>query len=175
MTTVVGGLRRRCIYDSIYYEVLRFLTEIGWFDLGRRHKAIVFRATAVDNEDPIPLNTMCLVADDDILETEVEMGSNYSDFSYRFYIDFYAEDDSLGEHVAYDIRDCLQGRMPSVDRDTPTIDLLNYSLPTPTQIGTLDIQYVSIDRIRNVTHPWQKHWFSVGFTVVDTYGNEDDN
>ncbi len=168
---LVGGTRHRVIFDSVYNEINRALTELGWFDGGRQHLPIDFRADAVDPETEVPFNTMVLVGEDTVDE-EIELGSNFSEHRTVFYVDFYAESKALGDHVIYDVKDILQGRMPSISRDYPSIDLLDYTQATPTIFSTAEIEFVTVDRARIYSFPWQKFWYSCSFTLLDEYGDE---
>jgi hypothetical protein len=168
---VVGGTRVRIVYDSIYNEINRALTALGWFDAGREHLPITFRTLPVDDETGVPPNTLVLVSEDEFFN-ESELGSPYGEHTRQYYLDFYAESQPLGEHVIFDCRDILEGRMASIGRDGPVIPLMNYSIATPVEIGTLDVEFVQVDRGHLFQYPWQKFWYSCSFTILDYYGNE---
>ncbi len=174
MPIIVGGTRVRAVFDSVYNEVNTALAALGWFDSGRQHSDIVFRTEPYADKEEVPLNTLILVSGDSRVNQSVELGSDYSEHRRDFFLDFYAESQSLGEHVTFDIRDLLEGRMPSISRSEPEIDLYDYSQATPTFIRALEVEFVDVDRAHNFAFPWQKHWYSVSFTTVDCYGNEDD-
>ena len=173
MPIIVGGLRQRLNFDSIKNEIERALTSIGWFDGGRSHQALNFITGPVDDRTEVPLNTLVLAAEN-MNDTFIEIGSDYSEHRRTFFVDLYAESQSLGEHLIYDIRDILEGRMPSHGRSGPLIDVYDYQQATPPVIHTLELEFITVDRGHTFSFPWQKFWWSAMFTAVDCYGNEDD-
>jgi hypothetical protein len=170
---IVGGLRVRLIYDSLYNEIERALSELGWFDSGREHLPVSFISQPVDDKEGIDLNTLVLLGEDQF-DNEEEMGSSFAEHRRQFFLDFYGESQPLGEHVIFDCRDILEGRMPSVSRDGPVFTLRDYTTLGAPTFGTAEIEFVNVDRAHNINYPWQKNWYSCSFTVVDYYGNEDD-
>ena len=169
---LVGGIRQRAVYDSVYYEINRALTALGWFDSGRQHLPIDFRADAVDPDTEVPFNTLVLMGENTRSPNELEMGSNYSDHRTAFYVDLFAESKGLGDHLIYDIRDILDGRMPSIGRAAPTIALYDYSQATPVSFSTAYLEFIEVDRAHRYAFPWQKNWYSCSFSLVDEYGDE---
>ncbi len=171
---IVGGLRTRLIFDSIYNMINDSLTSLGWFDAGREHLPVSFISEPLDHEAEVALNTLALSADNAV-SFDIEMGSNYSEHRRVFFLDFYAESHSLGEHFAYDLRDLLEGRMPSIGRSAPIVAVYDYrTQPTPPQIATVHLDFVSVERANDFVKPWQKNWWSIAFTVTDYYGDEND-
>ncbi len=167
----VGGLRARLTYDSTYNAINDALTALGWFDGGRQHLPINFVTEPVDDDTEVSLNTLSLVAED-MTDFELEMGSPLAEHNRRYFVDFYAESQSVGEHLIFDVRDILQGRMPSIARGAPTITILDYTLATPVSIAVAEIQFVRVDRAHGFTTPWQKNWYSCAFTLTDVYTDE---
>lgn len=178
MTAVVGGLRNRLIRMSIYNTVNDALDALGWFDTGRFHRPISFIDGPVGNDSavgasPIPLNTLSLTYDT-IDGQDLEIGSNLSEETWTGFLDFYAENDALGMHVASDLRDILRGKMPSIGRGFPNVTVYDYRQATPPELFVCEFTGVVLDTAHNTIHPWQKHWYSVRFDVVDAYGDEED-
>lgn len=171
MSEIVGGIRARLIYDSIYYWTYEALEALGWFDSGRKHGAIRFDGGSVDADEEIPLNTLALT-DEDLWELEAELGSNMSENRWTFYLDFFAESDVLGKEMVHDLRDILGGRMSSIGRDKAHVPVYDYRLATPTIQFYVDIEDLVVDRARDFPKPWQKHWFALRFDVVDSYTDE---
>lgn len=175
MATLVGGLRARMIYDSIFNAIQDSLTDLGWFDSGRANLPLNFVSEPVNDTQEIPLNTMVLVPED-MFDLEAEMGSMLSEHRRTFFLDIYAENLSIGEHLAYDIRDIIQGRFPSIGRDGPYFDIYNYALATPVVFTTIDIENVTADRGHdNFAYPWRRNWYSIAFDTVDYYADENDD
>jgi hypothetical protein len=169
MTEYVGGLRERLIADSVYHLVRDCLTDLGWFDTGRPHKALSMRTTAVANDEEVDLNTL-VVNETDTTDNEAEMGSNLGEVRTTFYIDFYAEKESLGKHVIHDIRDILKGRMPAIDRTNSNLPVYDWYMATPALIFGCDLDDVVVSQARDFPKPYQKHWWACRFDVVDYYG-----
>jgi len=173
--TIVGGLRTRLLFDSLYNEIERALTALGWFDSGRQHLPINFINEPVDEKEEVAFNTLVLYAEDGDTRQE-EMGSDLSEHRRTFYLDFYAENISVGEHLIFDCQAILEGRMSSVGRSSHFFDIFDYQQATPPVIASAEIgEDVIIDRAITYSFPWQKHWYSCQFTVSDFYGTEDDD
>lgn len=168
----VGGLRARVIRESVYQEVRRALTALGWFDSGRRHLPITFLDEAVPNREEVALNTAAL-SDEAHSEVEEELGSNLAEHRWTYYIDFYGESDALATHVAHDIRDILGGRFNSVGRTSPTIPVYDYSIATPDFLFYVGIENILVDRAHNFPSARLAHWYAIRFEIVDNYADEE--
>lgn len=179
MTDLVGGLRARLIRDSVYHVVYDALDELGWFEASvddggtRKHRQVRFDGKPVDHDTEIKFNTIALV-DEDLTENDVELGSNLAEHSWTFYVDFFAENDTVGKDLINDVRDILGGRYPSVGRVHASVDVLDYRLATPTPVFRVWIEELVIDKAHGFPKPWQKHWYSCRFQVIDHYGDNSD-
>jgi len=172
MTSYVGGLRARLIWDSLYEMLHDALDDLGWFDAGRQHSSINMISQPVSETIEIPLNTLTVVGED-ITSEEIELGSLLSEHPWTFWVDFYAEDDVIGLHLIRDVKDILEGRMASISRGSPTLSVLDYTANTPSQIFVCDIENVEINRGRHTSAGVERAWYGCAFDVVDTYGGED--
>jgi hypothetical protein len=83
--TIVGGLRTRLTFDSVYNMIEDSLTSLGWFDGGRQHLPLNFISEPVREEDEVQLNTLVLTAEDGG-SSEVEIGSNFAEHRRSFYL-----------------------------------------------------------------------------------------
>lgn len=173
MTTIVGGLRNRLIRDSVYTMLNDALEDLGWFDSGRQHAALTFTPKAV-YETGIELNTLSLTYDA-LTDDDIEIGSNYKEERWTFYLDFYAESDAVGLDLASDMRDVLRGKMPSIGRGSPHLVVYDWRLATPPELFRVEIEDVVMDVARNGAKPWQKYWYVVRFDILDCYGDEEDD
>lgn len=171
MSTIVGGLRARLIRDSIYHCIYEALANLGWFDTGRQHRAIVFTGTIVDQATEIPLNTIGL-SDEDLIESDFELGSTGVETRWTYYVDFFAEDDVIGKHLIHDVRDIVGGRMSSIGRADASIEIFNYTEATPSVFTVVDIENAIVDRAVDFPKAWLKHWYTCRFDVVDHYYDE---
>ncbi len=170
---IVGGLRARLVRESLYNTVYNALDGIGWFDAGRQHQPVSFVSAPVDDEAEIKFNTIA-IADADIDSVEAEIGSLLSEHRWTFYIDVYAENNALGMQLAHDIKDILEGRMPSIGRSDPSFVAYDYRGATPVMFTTCQIENVMVDRAQGFPQPWRRWWYSVALTVIDTYGTDAD-
>jgi hypothetical protein len=173
MTVIVGGLRARLIRESLFNTIHDALAGLGWFDAGRQHEPITFLSAPVDDREEIRFNTIA-IADADISSLDWEIGSVFSEHSWTLYVDIYAESNALGMQLAHDIKDILQGRLPSVGRNEPSFNVYDYRDATPSMFTTCQIDNVMVDRAQGFAEPWRRWWYSVGVTVLDYYGTEDD-
>ena len=171
MSHPVGGIRERLVLDSIYHTLYDSLEALGWFDSGRKHTAISFTGDATPQDTEIDLNTITL-SDEDMDETDLELGSTSVETRWTMYVDFFAENNSIGKAVAGDIRDILGGRMSTIGRDDASIQVLDYRLATPTALFRVHIEDILQDKAHDFPKPWQKHWYTVRFVVYDAYDDE---
>lgn len=173
MTTYVGGLRVRLIQDSVFDMLQDSLDALGWFDAGRDHEDVELVDEEPDWNSPITPNKISVIIES-INDSDAEMGSNLMEERHSVFIDIYAEDDATGIHLSNDIRDILRGKMPSIDRGWPQIEIYDKTLATPAVIFNVDVEDARWDRGRNFAEEWLKHWFVVSCDLVDVYGDEDD-
>jgi hypothetical protein len=171
MSSVVGGLRAQLIRESIYQTLYQALADLGWFDSGRRHKPITFPGVTETNENEIPINRIAL-NDEDMFGFDLEFGSTATETRWTYWVDFYAENDSLGKHVIYDVRDILGGRMSTIGRSHSSVVVWDYTLATPAPIFKVGVEDIVVDRAHDFPKPYQKHWYACRFTIVDAYDDE---
>lgn len=174
MTVPVGGLRARLIKESFYHMLDAALEDLGWYETDSWFLPVELRSTAISDQEEITPNVVA-IADDDDSDSELEMGSNLTEFRTAYYVDVYGENNAVGLHIAKDIRDLLQGRMPSIGRSRPNLSILNYSAATPTELFTVDLEQVTLNRAHDFPKEWQKYWYSVYLEIVDSYGDENDD
>lgn len=173
MTIYVGGLRSRLIRDSLIKMVSDSLEALGWFQTDRQHKPLNVIAVAIDDEE-VPLNTLAFT-EDDMVSSEDELGSLMAEHAWTWFIDFYAEDNSVGLHVIQDVKAILEGRMPSIGRGDPHLDVIDFTLATPVKIFSCEIQDVETHKAHGFPRAFQRFWHSVSFTLIDRYGDEEDD
>lgn len=171
--TVVGGLRARLIRDSAFELIRDNVIALGWMAPGRRHKPVLFRASPVPWDEEVPLNTIA-VSQTDVSDDPAELGSNLTDDTWTFYVDLYAEDESVGTHLIHDIRDILRAKMPSIGRSRPILPVRDLAGPNPAVVlFNCEIEDVIIDRANDFPKSWQRYWYVCRFNVVDTYASDD--
>lgn len=172
----IGGLRARLIHDNLFNVLEDGLDELGWLNTDRNHAPVTVRKTQVKRDENIEPNVVCITAED-VNEMEAEMGSLLSDNIWSYYVDVYAEDSTLGLHLATDIRDIFSGKFTtSVSRRGPDIDIYDLSVQsaTPIDLFSVEISDVQLDRTRFFEKPYQEYWWVVSFSVLDSYATEED-
>ena len=175
MTTIVGGLRDRLITENIRIMLVDALTNLGWFDSNTQLRSMPLQVRT----EPVPPDeeakpNIIAISSEDIIDTEAEMGSNLSDFTYTYAIDIYAERASTGKHLAGDVRSILQGRFPSIGRTEPHVEIYDLSMATPMHVFTVDLENIMSGRQRHFAKGYEKFWWTVMFDVKDEYGDEYD-
>lgn len=172
MPSYAGGLRARLIGDSAYQMITTAVEALGWLQPGRRHKPITFRPKPVPFDEEVPFNTLA-VSQTDVSGMEAELGSLLTDDTWTFYVDFYAEDESIGKHLIHDVRDALRGMLPSIGRSRPILPVYAYDQATPVVAFYCDIEDVIVDRANDFPKPHQRYWYVCRFDVVDTTSGEE--
>lgn len=164
--TVVGGLRTRFVYDSVFNALYAGMSSLGWFDAGRNHLPVEFVSEPIAADEEVQLNTMSM-GEGPMFDRERELGSNMSSAEYAFYIDIYAESGPVGRALANDMRDLIMGRHGG--RTGPTFTIYDYRTATPSEIAWVAVERVNVYREDMPTRPWQKFWYTVRFDVIDDY------
>lgn len=157
-----GGLRDRMIFESIHKNLEGHLQAVGWFDVGRQHLPITIIDEFPDDNAEVAFNTLALSMGD-AGGPDAELGSEAEDWETVVFVDFFAENDSLGRHMRGDVYEFFRSNKMQPVYDYSVADW------TP-QFGFVEVQE-DIDQRkpdRSVTK-WQKHWYTVSFTIID-YG-----
>lgn len=168
MAAVEGGLRVRLIRDSLSATIRDALTDLGWFDSGRNHQPITFTDEPQNWDEAIAANTLALVEASEDSE-EAEMGSTATIDMYTYYVDFFAENDDLGQHLSGDVRDILRGKHAAAGRTRPSFEVLDYRMATPESLFYCTIENVARDKANSYEKPWEKFWYSISFDVLDGF------
>ena len=161
MATLSGGKRDRMIKESMWQAVQGHLTTEGWFAGGREHSAIVLTDEYPDdNSTDVAPNTLAFSVGISGGEP-AWLGDRTEDHYLTYFCDFFAEDDSVGLHLAGDIYEFLK----SVDT-LPVYDYSDVGDPEEFRVEVEDD--IEKRKPANATNAWQKHWFTVSFTVRDS-------
>lgn len=168
MTFIEGGLRSRLIRDSLEQLVITTLTDRGWLDTGRRHSPIRIIPEPQDWNEPIEINSMAISGGDSI-DDPMELGSNLTEDTWTYYVDFYGEDESIAIDVMGDLRDSFRGKLPSIGRTDPTLPVYDFREDPPVVAFYCDLENVVFDRGRGTDQPWLRYWFALRVDVVDEY------
>lgn len=161
MAALSGGKRDRMIIESVYRGLENYLDTLGWFDpTGRFHAPIALVDEFPDlNLADVPVNTLAISAES-VIPHAIEMGARTSEHLFTMFVDFFAEGDSLGRHVAGDVLEYVKSR--------DTIPVYDYSdAGDPLEFAVDVHDNAEIRKPDNVTQPWQRHWYTVEFAVED--------
>lgn len=173
-----GGLRSRLILDSVRFAIITTLQEFGWFDStvhdtppgNRRHQPFRYMSRPVDWSETIQPNAIA-ISPEDTGDEPSGFGGEVEDSS-EIYVDLFAQDDSLGWQVAFDIRDSLLGKINSAAG--PQIDIYDFRQATPAPFTTVDVDLIEVDRSQGEARTWQRHWFMLHLVILDEYHDEHD-
>jgi len=170
MAIIVGGLRSRLIFDSLFAVLDDGLTALGWLSppVPRRNLPVSLVAEQQDVSHEVALNTVAL-SDENVSSTPWEMGSQLAEDTRNYYIDFFGESDAVAKHVIGDLRDLVMGKMPDIGPAGPVINVYDYrQSPAPFIFG-VDVINVRVDRSHDTTHPWLRHWYSIQLQLLDYF------
>lgn len=173
---VVGGLRGRLIFDSIFVTLQSGLTALGWIngDGPRHHQPVTLVMEQQDVYTEVPINTMALT-DENVVSDPWEIGSVLSEDTRYYYIDFFGESDAVSKHIIGDVRDLLLGKMPDIGPTGPEIKVYDYRVkPNPPKLFSVEIMNVRVDRSHEMGRPWLRHWYSIQFQAIDYYNTNAD-
>lgn len=162
---LTGGLRDRMIIESVGNFIEAHLATLGWFDeSGRHHGPITVIDEFPDDDAQVELNTLA-ISSEGSFGRRSEMGSTAEEHYMNFFFDFFAESDALGRHFTGDIYAFLQS--------TPVMPVYDYRQATPPIDFYVGVEDDSPDKRKppRSTNPWQKHWYTVSFSVTDDREN----
>lgn len=171
---IVGGLRRRMIKDNLFYMIQSAMDDLDWFNpsSGLADQSVELLPEAISNLTEITPNKVVISAEE-LMTREWEMGSNLDEYRWDIYIDVFAEDESTGLHLSGDIYDIIKGKMASIGRTGPSLDVYDLREDDPqTLLFTCDLQGVEVGRVREWSREFNQFWWVIGFTVVDYYMGE---
>jgi hypothetical protein len=173
MTVLAGGLRSRMIFDNLYNLIQSNLTALGWFESGLRFQPIVMVNEQQDTTTPVQINTLA-VADAPVSSVLWEVGSELTEDTRWYFVDFFGESDALAKHVIGDVRDILLGKFASIGLSAPVLPVYDLRQPTPPFLFSCQITNMRQDRAHTWSHPWERHWYSLHFSLLDYYNVDTD-
>jgi hypothetical protein len=174
MTTITGGLRDRLIFDSMWRTVDNGLRAIGWYNAGRDHLPVTFVPEQLNWDEQIALNTIA-VAPLDVKDRAWELGSDFRQNRWVFYFDVFGEDEAIGNHLSGDIRDILRGKIPSIGRNMPVVNIYDYTQATPPMIGYCEVSKVVKERSPSFSHRWERYLYVIRVELDDYYDTVTDD
>jgi hypothetical protein len=170
---IVGGLRRRIIKDNFYNMLYDSLSDLGWFNgsLTLSKFPVTLVAEQIDPQTEIKPNKIG-ISTEDLRSWNIEMGSNLEEYKWSIYIDIFAEDESTGIHLSGDIYDVISGKMESIGRTGPTLDVYDYMTDGEPYLFTCQLENIQMERVREWDKQFNKYWWVIGFELSDTYFGE---
>ncbi len=169
--TLVGGIRARMIRESIYHLLVDSLTSLGWLTHSPAHQDVTVLPEPVPFDQQVAFNSIG-IADANSEDTPAEIGSELTEDTSVYYVDFFAENEPIGQHMINDIRDILRGKMSAIGRTASVLRIYDYRNSPATQIGYAEIEQVLVDRAHGFPHPWMEHMRTVRFHLVDAYESD---
>lgn len=175
MSELVGGYRAACIRESLFLMLRAGLTDLNWFNPSNPHSPIALESRPRNQNEPIQINTAAL-GDGNDDERDTELGSTLTEQTWLMWVDFFAENDSLGLHFIKDVRDVLRGRFTTTittpGHQGPLLAVYDFRQPTPPIAFHCEIENVATDKAHGFLKPWLEHWYSCTFTLTDYYNTE---
>lgn len=166
-----GGTRLRLIKDSFADLVDQTLNDLGWYETGRWFIPVTFMNEPLDSADKVPLNSVA-VSFEDFYPREIELGSLLDRIEWEFFVDIYAEDSSVGFHLAGDVLDSLKGKMASIGRTDPSFTVFDKTQDPSPPLFVCEIEQVELAKVRESEYQHRKNLYTVGGYVVDYYAGE---
>ena len=126
----------------------------------------------------MPPNTIAITAED-VGDDEIELGSLLTEDLWTYYIDVYGDTDPRTMYAAmdcaYDIRDLLRGKLPTIGYGNPAFPVYDLRQATPIVLFHCEIENVIVDRARDYPKAWQQNWYVIRLDVIDRYATELDD
>ena len=139
MATPVGGLRSHYILHSLWSTVANGLIALSWDQQSVFHKPLTQARDGISKDTPVGPNLISLQTDR-TSSADWELGSNFSEHRRIYYFDVLAENRTVAEHLCGDIKDILEGRLPSIGRSRANIPVTEWNLvdnqPNYVSVGT---------------------------------------
>lgn len=168
MTNYVGGLRLRLIKDSLYYMLNSSMDQLGWFNSGLTTKPVILTPEQLDTSVEIKPNIVG-ISSENMIQQDIELGSNLAENTWDIYIDVLAEDEAVGIHLAGDIYDILRGKISSIGRTKPRLEVYDLYPNNNDIIFNCQFENVILHRVRDWSKPANKYWWVIGVEIIDTY------
>lgn len=168
---VAGGMRFRLIRDNFENMLRSSLDDLGWFDSARNHAPVTLVSSPLDFDSELQPNLIG-ISPEDMIGTELELGSNLEELKWDFYIDIFAESDAVGLHLVGDIQDILKGKMNSIGRTRPSFSVLDLAASSPSHLFYCHLENIEFSRQRNYGKRHMQYWWTLYVAVIDTYYDE---
>lgn len=177
MSFVEGGQLDRFAEHAVTERIRDGLLDLGWVlrdphtgalsgAAPEHYVPITLTAGPIDADKTIEKNTLVVEFETtDAVSWEVGQDDEIED-AHVGYADLYAQDVSVGRHIAGDVRGILRGRMPSIGLTSPVVDIYNYNMATPEMLCYGLLSGVRLERAQAFSRPWRSGFFSVQFVLT---------
>ena len=166
-----GGTRMRLIKDSLAAVIDTALTDLGWYETDRWFTPVTFNDEPLSSSEKVPVNSVGL-SFEDFFPREAELGSLMDRIEWEFFVDIYAEDSSVGVHLAGDILDALKGKMASIGRTDPSFMVMDYTQSPSPPLFRCELEDLEMAKVRETEYQHEKNFYTVGGYVIDYYAGE---
>lgn len=165
-----GGLRDRMVFHSVMEDLRAELQAQGWLDAtvydtipgSRQHRPITIVDEYPEDDTEVDLNTIAF-SWGNAEGQDMELGSKQEVHYQAIFVDVFAENDAIGRH--------LIGDLYAYIRENMQFDVYDYSVATPTLEFVAEVEEVDRRKPTRVVNAWQKHWYTLAFTVTDERAN----
>lgn len=170
MTIYVGGKRIRLIKDNLTFAVEAALDSLGWFDAGRNHRSVQVIGEQLDPSVEITPNIVGVTIED-IDYSELEMGSDLEENRLTTFIDIFAENTAIGQHLTGDVVDFLRGKFTQINPEQ-ILEVYDLSQATPSFLFNCFYEEIEVNNSRSWDLPYNKYWWTIGVDIIDRYMND---
>lgn len=166
-----GGARLRLIKDNFADLIDDILSDRGWYQTNSWFTPVSFSDEPLSSAEKVPANSVGL-SFESFTPTEFELGSSLDRIEWEFFVDIYAEDSSVGVHLAGDLLDALKGKMASIGRTSPSFTVKDKTQSPSPPLFICDLEEIEMAKVRESEYQHEKHFYTVGGYVIDYYAGE---
>lgn len=169
----VGGKRQRLIKDNLKRHIQEGLDALGWFDAGRPMKPLTVVADQFDPTVEIKPNIVSVILED---QNAIEMGMGQDwklqENTINGFIEIFAENNGIGQHLAGDVLDLLRGKFTSI-YDDESFEVLDLTVDN-SFLFRCEFEHFEMMKNRTWDLPFNDYWWTIAVDIVDTYRDDTD-
>lgn len=170
----VGGRRQRLIKDNMKRQIEAGLDALGWFDTNRPHLPVSISADQFEPNEEIKPNAIVVVIEDFAAEAlGIGQDDSLEENRINAFVEIFAEDNSVGQHLAGDVYDLMRGKFTQID-DLKGVDVLDLGVDD-SHLFYCWYEDIEIMRNRSWDLPFNKFWWTIAVDVIDTYRDDRDD
>ena len=168
----VGGVRQRLIKDNFALDIEQGLRALGWYDTGRQHLPVTVIADQFEPAKAIQPNLLGVTLED-LMVSEMEMGSSLEESNYLAFIDVFAENNTIGQHLTGDVLDLLRGKFSQIKPET-ILGVKNLGSPAKEHLFNCYYENFEVERTRTWDNAYNKFWWTISLDIIDYYMDDRD-